>query len=199
MSKKYQIIYADPPWKYKNVSFGKRPGDNKQTLQQTYSSSIRYGELSLEELCILPIKNLSDKNCVLFLWVTAPMLQTAFELLKSWGFIYKTMAFVWIKTTQLQKGRPGSKDGWLKKNLGKWTLSSAEFVLLATKGSLKPITKTIRQVGLFPIEYHSKKPDKFREEIVDLMGNLPRIELFAREKTEGWDVWGNEVESDIEL
>lgn len=147
--------------------------------------------MSTDEICALQVANISAENSVLFLWATFPNLQEAFRVIEAWGFSYRTVAFVWVK-------RNKKAVSWFM-GLGYWTRANAEICLLATKGKPKRISKSVRQIIDAPIEYHSKKPDETRERIVELMGDLPRIELFARQKTDGWDVWGNEVESDIKL
>ena len=114
----------------------------------------------------------------------------AFEVIKSWGFTYKTVAFTWVKTTVNNKYHFGG---------GNWTRTNPEQCLLATKGKIKRISASVRNLCASKIREHSKKPDEIRYRITELVGTLPRIELFARQKTEGWDVWGNEVKSDIEL
>ena len=147
----------------------------------------------------LPIGNLTG-NGVLFLWATYPNLHIALEVIKSWGFTYKTVAFTWIKIYKHTKS--------FVMGCGFWTRANAEICLLATKGKGYPrrINKGIQQVIIEPQRKHSQKPDEARNRIVQLMGDLPRIELFARkpndmfnESYKGWDVWGNEVEDDIEL
>ncbi len=147
--------------------------------------------MSTDEICDLQVADIAAESSVLFLWTTFPNLQEAFRVIEAWGFSYRTVAFVWVKRN---KKAPNYFMG-----LGYWTRANAEICLLATKGKPKRISKSVRQIIDAPIEYHSKKPDETRERIVELMGDLPRIELFARQKTDGWDVWGNEVESDIEL
>ena len=139
----------------------------------------------------LPIKDIADDNCVLFLWVTAPCLIEGIELIKHWGFEYKTMGFTWVK-------RNKKADTWFW-GMGYWTRANTEFCLLATKGKPKRIDAGVHQILDDRITKHSEKPQSARDRIVKLMGELPRIELFARQKTDGWDVWGNEVDSDIEL
>ena len=114
------------------------------------------------------------------MWATFPMLKEALEVIKAWGFTYKTAAFCWIK-----QNRNGSG---LFMGLGNWTRSNAEICLLATKGKPKRVVTAVS-----PLERHSKKPDEARDKIVELMGDLPRIELFARQTAPGWDAWGNEV------
>lgn len=147
--------------------------------------------MSADEICSLPVADIAAENSVLFLWTTFPNLQESFRVIEAWGYKYSTAAFVWVK-------RNKKTVSWFM-GLGYWTRANAEICLLATKGKPKRISKSVRQIIDAPIEYHSKKPDETRERIVELMGDLPRIELFARQKTDGWDVWGNEVESDIEL
>ena len=127
----------------------------------------------------------------LFLWATFPQLPEALRLIQAWGFVYKTVAFVWLK--QNRKALT-----WFY-GLGFWTRSNAEICLLATKGHPKRQSAGIHQLVISPVEQHSKKPDEVREKIVALMGDVPRIELFARQQTPGWDVWGNEVENSTAL
>ena len=147
--------------------------------------------MPISDICALTVGQLAAPNSALFMWATFPNLQEAFEVIKAWGFTYKTVAFVWVK-----KNKKADSLFW---GLGHWTRANAEICLLATKGNPKRVSKSVHQVIMSPIAEHSKKPDIAREKIVDLMGDLPRIELFARNKTKGWHVWGNEVESDIAL
>ena len=139
----------------------------------------------------LPIKTIADNNCILFLWATYPKLQEALETIKAWGFIYKTVAFTWVKQNKVSDG--------FHFGLGYWTRGNPEICLLATKGKIKRVSKYIPNLHISHLQGHSQKPDEIRNKIVLLIGDLPRIELFARQKVEGWDCWGNEVESDIEL
>lgn len=122
------------------------------------------------------------------MWATFPMLREALETIEAWGFKYKTVAFVWIKQNR-------SGDG-LFMGLGNWTRSNAEICLLATKGSPKRVGKAVRQTVVSPLERHSKKPDEIRDRIVELMGDIPRVELFARQLAPGWDAWGNEIQTE---
>ena len=177
--KKYKIIYADPPWRY----------NDKINLQNEVAEN-HYLTMSLEDIKNLEVSNITDKNCILFLWATMPLLQEAFEVIKSWGFKYKTCAFTWIKTNP--------KAGTIFKGIGRWVMGNAELCLLATKGKPHRIAKNISQVVMAKRGKHSVKPDEVRNRIVKLMGNLLRIELFAREKVEGWDVWGNEVPNETQ-
>ena len=140
--------------------------------------------MDIEDIKNLPIQDITDKDCVLFIWVTMPNLIEGIETIKSWGFQYKTCGFTWLKT--YKNGNPVC-------GLGYWTRSNAELCLLATKGKPKRINKGVYQAVLDVQREHSRKPDCVRDRIVELMGDLPRIELFARQKTPGWDVFGNEV------
>ena len=186
---KYQIIYADPPWKYND----KLGSDSASWGACEY----HYPTMSIDELCELPVKELADTDCVLFMWATFPKLNEVFKVIESWGFEYKTVAFTWVKLN------PKAKSVF--KGIGRWVQGNAEIVLLATKGKPHRISKSVSQVILAERGKHSQKPDAVRERIVQLMGDLPRVELFARPANEmfgtpdGWDVWGNEVTSDILL
>ena len=148
-----------------------------------------YPTMSIQEICRLPVAELAAKDCALFLWVTFPQLQDAMKLFEAWGFTYKTLGFAWVKQNK-------SGNGFFM-GLGWWTRSNAEICLLAVKGKPRRTSAGVRQLRLSPVEQHSKKPDVVRDNIVTLMGDLPRIELFARQSTPGWDVWGNEVDSSI--
>jgi site-specific DNA-methyltransferase (adenine-specific) len=149
--------------------------------------------MDYKDIAKLPIKDITDKKCILFLWVTFPMLKEGIYVLEQWGFVYKTVAFTWLKTNINNMG--------FFFGIGYYTKSNAEICLLGTKGKGHSLVKNnnVSQVIITPKTKHSKKPQEAREKIIQLVGNLPRIELFARQKTEGWDVWGNEVESDIIL
>lgn len=181
--KKYKIIYTDPPWTYKVWS--KKTGLGR-------SAASHYSTMSKEEIQNLPIQSICEKDCVLFLWVTAPCLKEGLELIEKWGFEYKTIGFNWVKKNK-------KSDSWFW-GMGYYTRANSELCLIATKGKpLKRISRSVHQIVESRIREHSRKPDEVRERIVELFGDLPRIELFARDKKEGWDIWGNEVKSDITL
>lgn len=173
--KKYNIIYADPPWSFKHYS-----DKGKEKSPDNY-----YNTMNIEEIKKLPISNLTAEDCILFMWVTYPMLEKCFEVIKAWGFEYKTVGFTWVKKNKVS-------DSWFW-GMGYWTRSNAEICIIATKGSPIRQSNSVHQIIDTPIEEHSKKPDCVRNKIVELMGNLPRIELFAREKVEGWDAYGDEI------
>ena len=177
----YSVLYCDPPWQYRVWS--------KKGQGRTAES--HYNTMPLEEICALPVGQLAAPDSALFLWVTSPHLPCAFSVIDAWGFTFKSIAFVWIK-----KNKKADSLFW---GLGHWTRANAELCLLATRGRPPRVSKSVHQVIMSPIEAHSKKPDEVRHRIVELMGDVPRIELFARNYTRGWDVWGNEVNSSIEL
>ncbi len=145
--------------------------------------------MSIDELCALPVADLAAPDSALFLWATFPQLPEALRLIREWGFTYKSVAFVWLKKNR-------KADSWFY-GLGFWTRANAEVCLLATRGHPKRQAANIHQFIISPIEAHSKKPDEARDKIVALMGDLPRVELFARQTPLGWDVWGNEVQSTL--
>lgn len=179
--KKYGVIYADPPWAYRVWS---QKGNGR-------SAESHYSTMSLDKIKTLPVGELADKDCALFMWITFPLLKEAWNVVEAWGFTYKSVAFVWVKQNK--------KTPSLFWGMGYWTRANAEVCIIATKGSPKRQSRAVHQIIMSPIEQHSKKPDETRERIVALMGDVPRIELFARQKTEGWDVWGNEAPDSVEL
>ena len=170
---KYKIIYADPPWSYKDKALAGNRG-----------VEFKYEVMSLEEIKKLSVDKIADEDCCLFLWITFPNLNIVFDVIKSWGFKYKTVAFTWVKKY---------KNGNNFMGMGNWTRANAEVCLLCTKGKPKRISASVRQIIESVPERHSKKPDIVRDKIVELCGDLPRIELFARETADGWDSWGNEI------
>lgn len=173
---KYQIIYADPAWKYK-WGDGKKGGN--------FAPEKHYPTMTTEEICSLNVKDLRDKNCVLFLWATMPALPEAFKVMYSWGFKYKTCAFSWVKI---------KKDGIPLRGMGSYTKSNIEICLLGMRGHIKAIDKTIPQILMHERLGHSVKPPIIRERIIKLFGDLTKIELFARQKTDGWDCWGFDID-----
>lgn len=176
---KYQIIYADPPWSY-----------NDRMSGHSFSLDHEYETQSSDWIGNLPVATLADKDCTLFMWAVSPLLPEALEVMDEWGFHYVTVAFCWSKLT---------KHGHRVSNLGRWTMGNVELCLLGRKGRPARVTKNVKQLVESERTFHSRKPDEVRQRIVQLMGDVPRIELFAREKPPGWHVWGNEVESDIQL
>jgi len=173
INKKYNIIYADPAWTYEDKALAGNRG-----------AGCKYDLMTLKEMINLPIIELAADSSVLFMWVTMPKLNECFELIKAWGFEYKTVAFTWVKI--YSNGKPFI-------GMGRWTRSNAELCLLATKGNPKRLRADISQIVLSKIREHSQKPHEIYTKIEQLMGDLPRIELFSRHKREGWDTWGNQV------
>ncbi len=174
---KYKIIYADPPWQYKVWS--------KKGLGRSAES--HYNTMNIQDIINMKdtIQNISDKDSVLFLWVTFPCLKEGIKVLEEWGFKYKTCAFAWVK-----KNKKSNSWFW---GMGYWTRANVEICLLGTKGNIKRKSASVHQVIDTPIEEHSKKPDITRNKIIELLGDLPKIELFARQEVPTWDSWGNEI------
>jgi len=179
-NKKYNIIYADPAWSYNSSIYQ----DNGRNFNKKITD--HYKTMSVDDIKNLPVKNITNKDCILFLWSTDSHLQEALEVIKNWNFKFKTIGFTWVK-----KYNTGSYCY----NFGAYTLKSTEICLIGLKGKLKNIKKSNNVKSLVFAERtkHSKKPDCVRDRIVELCGDLPRIELFARQKVDGWDCWGNEL------
>ncbi|MEM1026377.1 MAG: MT-A70 family methyltransferase [Myxococcota bacterium] len=174
----FAIIYADPPWSYRDKA-GPR------------GAEARYPCMPLERLQELDVAGLAAPSATLFMWTTWPMLQDALDLGADWGFEYVSAAFVWVKVT---------KHGKLHWGMGAaGTRANTEPCLQFRRGKPKRVSAGVHQVIMSPRREHSRKPDEARDRIVELMGDLPRVELFARQSTPGWDVWGNEVASTVEL
>lgn len=174
---KFKCIYADPPWNFKTYS----------DKGQGRSAEHHYPTMDKEDIFSLPVADIADDDCILFLWVTFPCLLDGLETVKRWGFKYKTLGFCWIKRCKKQTDK-------LFGGLGYWTRANPEICIIATKGRPKRISKSIHSVVNTPIEQHSKKPDIIRERIVQLIGDVPRIELFARKQSDGWICVGNEID-----
>ncbi len=172
--KKYDIIYSDPPWKYKDKS--KSHGGGAES---------HYKCMEIKEICLLPINNIANNDSVLCMWCTFPFLKEGIQVIESWGFKYITNLFTYIKT---------NKDQSIYMGMGRYTRSNAEVCLLGKKGKgAKRKDCSIMQVQLYNRLKHSEKPVLFNELIIKLFGKLSRIELFARNEKIGWDCWGNEV------
>ena len=169
--KKYNIVYADPPWQYWES------GNKNQSLH--------YTTMTVDEICNLPVKDITADDCILFLWVTYPILKEAFKVIESWGFEYSTAGFVWVKRNKV------ADSPFI--GCGAWTRANSELCLIATKGKIQRLDASVSQIIESPIEEHSKKPDITRDLIEKLVGKLPRVELFCRHPADGWDVWGNEA------
>lgn len=172
--KKYNIILVDPPWSYRDKALaGNRGAGCKYTVQ------------SKDWIENLPVKDIAADNSILFLWTTMPKLNEVFDIFPNWGFEYKTCAFTWVKRNKISWS-------WFW-GMGRWTRANAELCLLGTRGKPKRIDAGVHSIIESRIRKHSQKPDETRDRIIQLCGDLPRIELFARERAEGWDCWGNQI------
>ena len=173
--KKYNIIYADPPWEYKESGGGSRV------------VKAHYNTMNINDIKALPIKTICNDTSILFLWVTFPRLEQGIEVIKAWGFQYYGLAFDWVKT---------SKNGQPSWGMGYYTRQNTEICLIGVKDKshrIKPLCRNVLSVVHSERREHSRKPDCIRDYIVQVCGDLPRIELFARQHADGWDCWGNEV------
>jgi len=177
-NKKYQIIYADPPWPY----------DKGLWERQNSRASSHYKLMTIEEICDLPINDIADTNCHLYLWIPNQQLGNGWgkKVYESWGFVLKNI-ITWCKP---------------QISLGYYFRNNTEHLLFGVKGSIRTLDRRQGTHIIAERERHSKKPNIFRDKIIEWSGDLPRIELFARppkdrlfedESYKGWDVWGNEV------
>lgn len=172
--KKFGVIYADPPW-----SFNVYSGKGKQR-----SADRHYDTQSLDDIKTLPVGELAADDCALFLWAVMPELPGAIEVMKAWGFTYKTVAFNWVKQNETGKG--------LHWGMGYWTRANAELCLLGTRGSPQRQAKDVHQVIMSPVGAHSRKPEEASARIERLLPG-PYLELFGRRPMLGWTVWGNQI------
>lgn len=174
----YSVIYADPAWTFKTYS-------NKGKGR---SAEAHYDCMSLEDIKALPVSDWAAKDCVLLMWITDPMLEKGFEVIKSWGFIFKTVGFYWVKT---------SKDGIKYPiNCGYYSRGNPEQCLLATRGKPKRLNADVRKLIISPRREHSRKPDEIYDRIERLFDG-PKLEMFARQSYPGWDAWGLQAEEGI--
>lgn len=179
--KKYQTIYADPPWKY--GKWGKP--SNKLFKRYNEEFDLPYPSMTIDEIKNLKVAELAEDNCQLFLWVTSKYLPFVFEIVKEWGFTYSQVV-VWCKTPR------GLGQGGL-------FTPTTEFLIVARKGKMPKVRRIdTTWFNWKRTNIHSKKPPEAYD-LIEKVSNAPYLELFARNKRDGWDVWGNEVESDIEL
>lgn len=174
--KKFSIVLADPPWEYNDKNCNGAAGQQYKTLKQP-------------DLCGLGehVKAMTQRDALLFLWATMPLIPEALELIDAWGFEYKTVAFVWLKRNKV------NLSTWFF-GLGRWTRGNAEIVMLAKRGKPSRVANNVFQLIEAPVARHSAKPPVTKDRIVQLAGDLPRIELFARESTPGWVPVGNEID-----
>ena len=170
---RFCVLYADPPWRLKG------------------GAGMPYPMMATRDICALPVQNLCAPDCLLFLWAVPAHLPDALAVIEAWGFRYVTVAFTWVKRTPLDAGFLTGR--------GYWTCSNAEPCLLATRGHPKRFGTGVPSLVVSPRREHSRKPDEVRDRIVRVAGDVPRAELFARQRTEGWSAWGNEVPCDFPL
>lgn len=183
MSGKYGVILADPPWSY--YTWDENTGPNGRTAAKHYST------MQVEDIAALPIASLAADNCALFLWAVWPDIFRAQEVIQAWGFTYRTIAWVWVK---LNPSSLGFHTG-----LGYYTRANSEPCLLAVKGSMPPAVKDIQALICSPVREHSRKPDEQYGKIARMYPGQSYLELFARRPRNGWDIWGNQVVSTVEL
>jgi N6-adenosine-specific RNA methylase IME4 len=175
--RRYRVIYADPPWSFRNWS---ARGTGRNAVSH-------YECLDFASLAALPVSDLAADDCALFLWATDPLLPRAFELIQAWGFEYKTVAFYWVKLNAKAKHNADYFTG-----LGYWTRANPEQCLLATRGKLPRQAKDVKRLVVEKRREHSRKPDSVRERIERLVAG-PYLELFGRETKPGWDCWGDQI------
>jgi len=175
---KYSIIYADPPWAYRNKNTGG---------SMNSGSNAKYPTMSVDEIANLKVRSIADKNSALFLWATVPLLKEGLFVMESWGFSYKTM-ITWRKIMSL--------------GMGWWFRGQTEHLLLGIRGNVKAFR--LQEANFLQIKSlrHSEKPEEFRAMIERATANMPvrrRLEMFARKRVKGWHVFGNEIEGGIKL
>lgn len=176
-TQKYSVIYADPPWAYR---------DKRDTHpRMSGGATSHYSTMTLADIKALPVREIASDNAMLFLWATFPNLQEALSVFPAWGFTYKTLGFSWIKTNR-SNGKPFF-------GIGYYTKSNCEVCLIGVRGKPIKASDSVSSVLIAPRGEHSAKPAEVRDRIVQFCGDVPRIELFARDRHEGWDAWGNEL------
>ncbi len=177
----YQVIYADPPWTFATYS---RKGKGR-------SPEAHYNCMALGDIKTLPVADWAAADCVLLMWVTDPLLETAFEVIRAWGFTYKTVGFYWAKLNK-GNGKTPSAQARFFTGLGFWTRANPEQCLLATRGHPKRRSADVRKLVVSPRREHSRKPDEIYGHIEALCEG-PYLEMFARNSRPGWDAWGAET------
>ena len=178
--KRYRAIHIDPPWRFKNFS---EKGEGR-------NATSHYDCLSPEAMKALPVVDFADKDCALFLWTTDPFLPVALDIIRAWGFSYKTVGFYWAKTNRTaDPSRLTERDFFC--GLGYWTRANVEQCLLATRGSPRRLAKDVRRLIISPRREHSRKPDEVYARI-ERLAEGPYLDMFARESRVNWDCWGNQ-------
>ena len=184
-TQKFNIILADPPWFYNDRKLFRRDNPEKKN-KFGMGACNHYATMKPEEIYDLPVKRIADKNCYCFMWCTMPNLEIGMKALYFWGFRYVTTPFVWVKTNSVSVS--------LYAGPGNYTMSNAEVVLLGRIGkTLKREHRDVRSVIMAPRREHSRKPTEIKDRVVHLLGDIPRVELFSCEETEGWVCVGNQI------
>jgi len=178
----YRVIYADPPWTFSTYS---RKGKGR-------SAEAYYDCMSLDAIKALPVAEWAANDCVLLLWTTDPLLPTAFDVIRAWGFTYKTIGFYWAKLNKSADPTIYSDSSFFA-GLGFWTRANPEICLLATRGHPLRRRADVRKLIVSPRREHSRKPDEAYGRIERLCEG-PYLEMFARSTRPGWDGWGAESE-----
>lgn len=176
----YRAILADPPWHF-DAGGDRGPSDH-------------YDTMSVDEIAALPVSHLAAGDCVLFMWVTDPLLPAGLEVMRAWGFDYRTVAFTWAKTRRKHGTLEVAPTDW-HMGTGYWTRANPEMCLLGATGrpSPRPDATNVKQLVVAPRREHSRKPPQVHERIEALVEG-PYLELFARERRPGWAAWGNDVD-----
>ncbi len=177
-TKKYGVIYADPPWAFKTFS----------TKGLGRSAEAHYNCMNIDSIKALPVSELAAKDCVLLLWATDPLLPAAFDMIKAWGFDFKTIGFYWAKTNKNAPKHFISSNDFFT-GMGYWTRANVEQCVLATRGKPARKSKAVRKLVIAPRREHSRKPDEMHSYIEALVDG-PYLELFSRTNRPGWDNWG---------
>jgi len=186
---KYGASLADPPWQFFNWSC--RPWWERKNAT-TRAAERHYETESTDNLCALPVSEIAAPDCVLFLWMVWPSVPDAMRLIEAWGFTFKTCAFCWTKAHagQIEMFEQSIPD---QMGLGYWTRANTEACLLATRGKPRRLAADVRQAIIEPRRQHSRKPNCIHGRIERLVAG-PYVELFARQKRQGWDCWGNQTD-----
>lgn len=213
---KYNIIYADPPWRFKNWSMAELAKRGEKWARRNGRSP--YPVMTTADICALPVGGLAAKNALLAMWVTDPKINEGLEVMTAWGFEFTTVLFYWIKTNpkglkiklgplvnlispflgktgfdKMVRILPELIEGW-HLGLGYHTRANPEQCWLGKRGKgLRRVNNTIPRLIVAPVGEHSRKPDQARHRIQRLYGDVPRVELFARQRSPGWDIWGNQA------
>lgn len=188
----FGAIYADPPWRYEVWSGETAVKARLNSSGTNVAAGHHYETMSFDELSALPVGEIAASDCVLFCWMTWPTIEKGFELIRSWGFNYKTCAFDWMKANAMQIDM-FRDDADALMGMGYWTRANSEPCILATRGKPKRLNADVRMGIIEPRREHSRKPSCVYRRIERLVPG-PYVELFARSKRDGWTSWGNQTE-----